>query len=898
MSTTRSDEETRRSEARLRFLAELDRALLGLHCPADIIREATDRLRDHLALLACDYSPSATPPSDLGPESLPALLAGQPVVSDVPTATEPAFACFPVLSLGALDATLTLRHLGPHAWTPEELELASLVAARCWNALAHTRAARDLQQSEERYRTFIQQSSEGIWRIEAPVPAPISLPTDRLIDLIYAEVTVAECNDAFARMYGYDSAAQIQGAPLRDLLPRSDPRNIEYLRAFIASGFRLTNVESFEVARDGSPRRFLNSLVGIVEDGHLVRAWGTQRDITGQKRNEARGRVLSDAGRVLGASLDSDATLSSLCRLVVPELADWCVIHLLTDSGELRQVAIAHDDPDAIALANLAHSRFPRRADDPFGVLAVLRTGNPELYRSLTDEDLSRAAEDEDHLQMLRGLGLTSVLLVPIPGRDRTLGVMTLVSARSAVHFDEDDLRLATELAGRAGLAIENARLFQESERAVRDRQTALELHQRMERQLSLLVEASSSLSASLDLPAVLDAILVLSRRLNAADGHAIWRLVPPDGPWRVVHSLGLSDEFAAATLAVTESLRRLTDAPVVVEDVLQWAPVPERLALHAREGIRSFIIVPLVVRGQKSGTIAYYRRSPHRFDEVEIRAATALANLAGAAIGNAELYAELRDSDRRKDEFLAMLGHEIRNPLSAIGNGAQLLRTPGLGDDARDWARDVITRQVGQLTQLIDDLLNASRVSQGKVELRKRRIEIVPALLNAADAVRPLLDERGHRLETSFQPADLAIDADPVRLEQIVVNLLNNAAKYTDPGGRIALSAYRDADSVVISVRDNGTGIPPEELPRMFELFVQGKRSLGRSEGGLGIGLTLVKSLAELHGGSISASSEGRGLGSEFTVRLPAATSEPTVSAYFETPPAPAPRDRPAASC
>jgi len=230
---------------------------------------------------------------------------------------------------------------------------------------------------------------------------------------------------------------------------------------------------------------------------------------------------------------------------------------------------------------------------------------------------------------------------------------------------------------------------------------------------------------------------------------------------------------------------------------------------------------------------------------------------------------AELAETGHRKDEFLAMLAHELRNPLAAITTAVQLSTMSGVQDQI-NWSMEVINRQVKHLTRLIDDLLDVSRITRGKVQLRKETIDAYPVINGALDAIRPLIEQRNHELIVSLRPG-LRLDADPTRLEQILVNLLTNAAKYTESGGTIWLTAGHEGNDIVVKVRDTGIGIPPEKLPKMFELFAQGDRSLARSEGGLGIGLTLVRSLAEMHGGSVTATSEGPGKGSEFIVRLPA---------------------------
>jgi PAS domain S-box-containing protein len=237
------------------------------------------------------------------------------------------------------------------------------------------------------------------------------------------------------------------------------------------------------------------------------------------------------------------------------------------------------------------------------------------------------------------------------------------------------------------------------------------------------------------------------------------------------------------------------------------------------------------------------------------------------------ELHARaerLAENDRRKDEFLAMLAHELRNPLASINNAAQIFGKLETEDDL-DWAKEVIQRQVRHLARLIDDLLDVSRISRGKISLRKEPLGLSPIVSSAVEAVRPLMEERKHELSISLINGGLRLEADPMRLEQILVNLLTNAAKYTDGGGRISLTARHEGRDIVIRVRDTGMGIPPQLMPRIFDLFAQGDRTAARSEGGLGIGLTLVRKLAEMHGGSVVAASDGAGEGSEFTVRLPA---------------------------
>ena len=242
------------------------------------------------------------------------------------------------------------------------------------------------------------------------------------------------------------------------------------------------------------------------------------------------------------------------------------------------------------------------------------------------------------------------------------------------------------------------------------------------------------------------------------------------------------------------------------------------------------------------------------------------------------EAEAALREADRRKNEFLAILAHELRNPLAPIRNSLHILRMSAGNDPGADSVSDIMERQVNHMVRLVDDLLEISRITRGKIELRKESVELAAIVRGAVETSRPLIDGAGHQLAVAIPPEPLTMEADAVRLTQVIANLLNNAAKYTDAGGQIWLSVRRDGDNVAISVRDNGTGIPADMLPYVFDLFTQANHSSDRAQGGLGIGLALVKNLVEMHGGSVAAHSGGPGKGSEFVVRLPLpASSSPS---------------------
>lgn len=405
---------------------------------------------------------------------------------------------------------------------------------------------------------------------------------------------------------------------------------------------------------------------------------------------QRRAAFLADASAILSSSLEYEATLASVANLAVPRIADWCLVEL-ADRPEIstRQLAVAHADPSKVELVHAYRRAFPPQPNATAGVSSVIRTGRSELYENITSEMLESAELDPRQVQMLRELGLTSSVVVPMATRGRILGAFALMSADPNRRFGRADLEMAEELGRRAAVAIDNARLYQEA-----------------------------------------------------------------------------------------------------------------------------------------------------------------------------------READRRKDEFLALLGHELRNPLAPILTALQVMKLRGI-EGGREQA--IVEHQARHLARLVDDLLDVSRITQGKVELKKEPVELASVLASAAETASPLYEQRSHALSFDVPRKGLLVNADPGRLVQVLANLLTNAAKYTDPSGEIVVAARRQGDQIVVSVKDNGMGIPPELLPKMFELFAQADRALDRSQGGLGIGLTLARRLVELHGGTLTAHSEGVGMGSEFVMRLPA---------------------------
>ena len=408
----------------------------------------------------------------------------------------------------------------------------------------------------------------------------------------------------------------------------------------------------------------------------------------------------------------------------------------------------------------------------------------------------------------------------------------------------------------------------------------------RSERTGRFLADASAALAMIVDFDSTLQKVASL-----AVPDFADWAtvdLVEKDGTLRrvaVAHVDPAKVELAhelhrrfpsdtAAPQGVWNILR--TGQPEMIQQVnddllVQTIQDQERLGIVRELGLKSYVGVPLRVRGKTMGVLTFIAaESGHLYDDTDLAVAQDLADRAAIAIQNAQLYQELREGDQRKDEFLATLAHELRNPLAPIRNGLQVLRLAGSTDETVLEARSMMERQLNQMVRLVDDLLDVSRITRDKLELKKQRVELAAVIQSAVETSRPLIEQASHEFSVTLPAAPIILDADATRLAQVFSNLINNSAKYTEPGGRITLVAELVGNQVAVRVRDNGLGIPAEAMPRLFQMFSQVDRNMERAQGGLGIGLTLVRRLIEMHGGTVEAHSDGPGKGSEFIVRLP----------------------------
>jgi PAS domain S-box-containing protein len=449
----------------------------------------------------------------------------------------------------------------------------------------------------------------------------------------------------------------------------------------------------------------------------------------------------------------------------------------------------------------------------------------------------------------------------------------------------------------------------------------------RAEKTMRFIVDAGQVLAASLDYESTLHSLARLTVP-SLADWCTV-DMLEEDGSLRrlaIIHTDPEREKMAcevwrghrpdpAQSSGLLKALQ--TGKPEIYEDLENAGsegPVSDTKHLRVLRslGLNSAMIVPLRARGQTFGAITLVSgESGRRYGPAELSLAEGLARRAALAFDNALLYreaqkeiaerkqaetalrqstenlkqieAELRRTNQAKDAFLAMLAHELRNPLAPLVHALHFLRIHGPRNGDLEQARAMAERQARHLTRLVDDLLDVSRITHGKIELRKEPVEISTLVSRALEASRGLLEERAHHLTVAVPEEPIFVDVDVTRMEQVIVNLLDNAAKFTERGGQIQLRVERCGNEAVIRLHDSGIGIPAELLPHVFDLFVQADSSLDRSQGGLGIGLTLARTLVDLHGGNVQAISEGPGKGSEFVIRFPVASTSPATQVVVQ---------------
>lgn len=426
---------------------------------------------------------------------------------------------------------------------------------------------------------------------------------------------------------------------------------------------------------------------------------------------------------------------------------------------------------------------------------------------------------------------------------------------------------------------------------ALAEEQARRRIAEENSRQYTFLADAGRTLASTLDYDATCQALANI--------------IVPALGDWLAVTPNRENGGILASVIFKVESAgpgENSLISPIQNDRFENWSEIihsiqsvlesgHELSCCHdiANPAVEFCFLVPLRVQGKYLGVLTVCRHQRRGdFSTSDRHLVREIAGRAAMALDNARLYSALQRADRDKNEFLSMLAHELRNPLASICNAVQLLQMPGYKGQDIEWVAEVVSRQMAQLVRMVDDLLDISRITQGKIQMQMALIHPEDFVRRAVETSQPLFDARQHHLEITVSKNCSLVEGDTVRLTQVVANLLNNAAKYTPEGGAIQLLVECHGEELKIRVRDNGIGIPANMLSRVFDLFAQDTRALDRAQGGLGIGLTLVQRLTEMHGGTVQAYSNGEKQGSEFIVTLPLA-QQTAVEADWSPNPAPA---------
>jgi PAS domain S-box-containing protein len=702
-------------------------------------------------------------------------------------------------------------------------------------------------------------------------------------------------NPTTQRLFGR-TRAELEGQVLWELFPEARGN------AFFLAFERVLQAGASEVFEHHYPpwdRWFENRiyasgpwLVVIAKDVTEQRLAGAQaeqarRDIAGAADRTLRLQALTTAlsGTLNGKDVATTIVEAGRAALGAAASFIWMREHFGRDGGTDHGTDLHMIASDGYAGARL--QQFQRLSmDRPGPITAAMRDGQPQLVGS-TAELLGRFPGTLDGGPSPFKAWAT----VPFVLRGQSIGVVVLSFAEERV-FSESEQRLLTSMATQAALAFERCHLF-EQERAARARaERAADRTQRLQVATTALVMAAGPRQVSRELLNLcVDAVQASWGIIGlvTGDGEAVeilegvridpeplqgWRHIPLDS-----HT------------PLTDAIHSRRPVWIETEDEMETrypAPGAEGGSPGGRALRAGALAIAPLISGQ--GVIGAYAlgfAGSRTFADEEKDLIVALGHISAQALDRTGREEEVRralelarvaekralDANRAKDEFLAMLGHELRNPLAPILTALELMRLRAPDVSAKE--RMVVERQVRHMVRLIDDLLDVSRIARGKVALQRSVLEVAEVVAKAVEVAGPLISQRALTLTTDVPSWGLTVAADEERLNQVLGNLLTNAAKYSEPGGAVHVFARSDEDSVVIGVTDSGVGIDAELLPTVFDLFVQGRRSLDRADGGLGLGLTIVRSLVEAHGGTVSAHSEGPGRGSQFVIRLPLAAPE-----------------------
>ncbi|SFD58539.1 PAS fold-containing protein [Massilia yuzhufengensis] len=686
-------------------------------------------------------------------------------------------------------------------------------------------------------------------------------------------------NDAYAELLG-DKHPAAMGQPFPLVRPELWPQLQPYvLEAMAGRPVQFDNAQLELLRNDRIERRYFSaSIAPVRHHGDLIGIYFVLSETTARVLAEQRHAFQTRLGETLRPLLDAVQIMEAASSLTGQHLGAGRVGYGEIDVAA-RTVSVDRDWTDG-SIASLAGQSRPLAIFGP-AINAQLRHG-----RTLVLDDIAQDPRAAPYAAGYAGIGVRSMIIVPLIEQGHLAAIFYLHEQQPR-HWSDEEVALAEDVARHTREAVRRARV----EESLRDEKRVLEM----------LNRTGQVLASTLDLNTLLQAITDAATELAGARfGGFFYNAQDERGDRLHLYTLsGASrEDFEQLGQPRPTELLRPTfqgEAPVRSKDI---ARDPRYAALGPGSGmpqghlaVRSYLAVPVVSRsGEVLGGLLFGHPDPGVFTERTERIIAGVAAQAAIAMDNARLYdvaqksALERDSllqseraarvqaerlSHTKDEFLAMLAHELRNPLAPISSSASLLSMQFKDEPRIRQASTIISRQVRHMSRLIDDLLDVSRVTRGLVKLKLGIIDFRDIVSGALDQARPLVAEKGHEVEVTLPPHPVWVRGDQTRLVQSVANILNNAAKYTPRAGRIALSLHALDGKMRLTVSDNGSGMPAELLPNVFDLFTQGARTLARSQGGLGLGLTLVKRLVELHEGEVSAHSDGVGQGSRFTLTL-----------------------------
>ena len=589
-----------------------------------------------------------------------------------------------------------------------------------------------------------------------------------------------------------------------------------------------------------------------------------------ERRSREQAALLVEAGTLFATSLDPATTLRTLVRLAVPTLGDVCTVDVVNASGALDMIAAAHVDRKQEDAIRIMRRQLPITRDDAGHPAAkAIRTGKPQVRYQVSGGGAQAATLDDMQLRLAAALGARSAVFLPLLARGKVLGVLTLGQVEH--RYAPGDVIFLQEFARRAALALDNAALYEAEQR---ERRAAEEAADRARRLQIVTAALSSAVTPAQVADAVLgqgvdalEAIVGVMTRLTE-DGHTL----------EIVGSRGLAEGVGEAWLRIpldaplplAEAAR--TGEPVWINQTAEYLaryPASDATTISPL-GNEAIAALPLRVEGRILGALAFRFAPPRIPTSAERAFITTLAYQCSIALERARLYDAERRANRLKDEFLGIVSHELRTPLNAILGWARMLQNGMVKDGGQARAIATIERNATLQAQLVEDLMDASRIITDKLGLQLRRVNLARVVEAAVDSVNPASTAKGVTVRPLIDPSVGAIQGDEGRLQQIVWNLLTNAIKFSPRGAEVHLVLESRAGAAVIKVRDHGEGIAPAFLPHVFERFCQGDATTTRRHGGLGLGLSIVRHLVEAHGGKVSATSDGLGCGSEFTVEIP----------------------------